>query len=920
MDWFRNVPNVIRNQSSTDHSKDDHRSTSEHDDQRSYTSDERSAQTRRVERQPSRDEYGRSFSQPPPLPAPPAFKKNSVKEEILCALCGEIYSDPRLLPCLHSFCKRCLEHTVNPRSTTLTCHLCRKEVMLKINGIAEFPPNFVINNMIDMEAVRNSTSIPMLCSSCNEQLPATARCVDCMDFLCYACHNAHGRVRMTKDHQILTLEQLKRSDDIARLLHRPVFCQLHKDEKVTYFCNTCQTTICRECVITTHQQNKHEYTPIQQAVDSQRNEIISLKLIIEQKLPMLNRATSHLHDTQHKLESRSDLIKSEIEERTPRLIKMIEEKERTLLQDISKVVNEKKLVLNKQLEQLETEFSKLEDMQKFAEQVLSTGTDAEILSIKHAVCEKLKNSVKMQYPIEPEVDDQISCDTNIESITTAIQSYGQLSASGEVFLNCFVLGDVTSAIKGQMSQLTLVIKNQHGVETPCVRSDIDAEIETPEYGILVPDIREKNESTFLLSYRTYSVGLHKLSIKLKNKPILGSPFSVIVSNQQSGSRRGSEPNTSLLKELTIDAHAVSAPQSVNRSPAPSEQRSPPSYSKPLSLDINHYSYKNNEEVSHRTHTIESVKLKQKRDMDNAYLDSKEENNIKISNFHNLRVETVARFMFSIGRRGTQYGEFHGVFGVASDHINKRVIATDCHNNRIQVFDESGKFLFCFGQKGGNDGEFQSPTGVGVGTNGEIVVCERLKGRIQIFNSNGEFQRRFILNQLKASTLAVDISGRIIIADYTNCCVYVLDPILERWSKFGHFGQSEGELQYPCYVATDLKGNIYVSDMNSNKVQMYDSDSMFIRSFGMKGDRDGEFLHPTGIAIDIKGRLIVADRDNHRIQIIKSTGEFYAKFGSKGEHDGELNDTHGLAVLSNGNIAAADLKNNRIQIFSIANHQ
>lgn len=92
------------------------------------------------------------------------------------------------------------------------------------------------------------------------------------------------------------------------------------------------------------------------------------------------------------------------------------------------------------------------------EQVLSTGTDAEILSIKHAVCEKLKNSVKMQYPIEPEVDDQISCDTNIESITTAIQSYGQLSASGEVFLNCFVLGDVTSAIKGQMSQLTLVIK------------------------------------------------------------------------------------------------------------------------------------------------------------------------------------------------------------------------------------------------------------------------------------------------------------------------------------------------------------------------------------------------------------------------------------------------------------------------------
>jgi len=49
--------------------------------------------------------------------------------------------------------------------------------------------------------------------------------------------------------------------------------------------------------------------------------------------------------------------------------------------------------------------------------------------------------------------------------------------------------------------------------------------------------------------------------------------------------------------------------------------------------------------------------------------------------------------------------------------------------------------------------------------------------------------------------------------------FLILAIIERWSKFGHFGQSEGELQYPGYVATDLKGNIFVSDMNSNKVQV-----------------------------------------------------------------------------------------------------
>ena len=48
---------------------------------------------------------------------------------------------------------------------------------------------------------------------------------------------------------------------------------------------------------------------------------------------------------------------------------------------------------------------------------------------------------------------------------------------------------------------------------------------------------------------------------------------------------------------------------------------------------------------------------------------------------------------------------------------------------------------------------------------------------KVFGSDGTFQRRYLLNELKASALTVDFSGRIIIADYTNCCIYILDPIL-----------------------------------------------------------------------------------------------------------------------------------------------
>ena len=96
-------------------------------------------------------------------------------------------------------------------------------------------------------------------------------------------------------------------------------------------------------------------------------------------------------------------------------------------------------------------------------------------------------------------------------------------------------------------------------------------------------------------------------------------------------------------------------------------------------------------------------------------------------------------MKSIGRKGQNFGEFNGVFAVAVDVRQRRILATDYNNHRVQVFDEQGNFLFLFGERGMADGQFQSPTGIGVGPGGEIIVCERLKGRIQVCNFSNSLE-------------------------------------------------------------------------------------------------------------------------------------------------------------------------------------
>jgi len=75
--------------------------------------------------------------------------KDEVREDKLtkCRLCGEMFNDPRMLPCLHTFCLQCLENVDLPLTSTsrspgeLTCPCCREEFPLPVGGLGRLPLN-----------------------------------------------------------------------------------------------------------------------------------------------------------------------------------------------------------------------------------------------------------------------------------------------------------------------------------------------------------------------------------------------------------------------------------------------------------------------------------------------------------------------------------------------------------------------------------------------------------------------------------------------------------------------------------------------------------------------------------------------------------------------------------------------------------
>jgi len=177
-----------------------------------------------------------------------------------------------------------------------------------------------------------------------------------------------------------------------------------------------------------------------------------------------------------------------------------------------------------------------------------------------------------------------------------------------------------------------------------------------------------------------------------------------------------------------------------------------------------------------------------------------------------------------------------------------------------------------GGRGSGKGEFDSPLGMCIDANGNILVADTGNGRIEKFSPTGSFL-----------------------------------------SVIGSKGSGHGQLGEPNGIAVDRSGNIYVAEVASNhRVQKLAPDGTFIAEW--KGP-DAGFYGPRRIAIGPDDSLYVVDQGRTRIVKFSPDGQVLSNWGSKGSGDGQFNDPTSVAVDStSGKVYVADPTNKRIQVF------
>jgi sugar lactone lactonase YvrE len=225
------------------------------------------------------------------------------------------------------------------------------------------------------------------------------------------------------------------------------------------------------------------------------------------------------------------------------------------------------------------------------------------------------------------------------------------------------------------------------------------------------------------------------------------------------------------------------------------------------------------------------------------------------------------------------GEFVSQFGVENEPNG---IALDAaghiwvvSNQKVREFKTNGELILSFGSSGTGNGQFGSAQGIAIGPSGNVWVVEKIvvsetleKTRVQKFNSSGVYQSQFG----KAGTgngefkspegIAIDSEGNILIADTGNNRIQEFNSAGEFVRKYS--GEGENALKSPSGVAIDSEGKVWVTDSGNNRIERFSSKGAFLSKFGAYGPNDGQFFEPRGIAVS-GSNLWVADTQNWRVQ-------------------------------------------------------
>ena len=260
------------------------------------------------------------------------------------------------------------------------------------------PSNHFINNLLDILKIQQEAQ-KLPCESCNGQLPAECRCVQCESYLCRNCLKTHNNWPAFKRHDVLTLQELTKPENQAKAKAKSR-CQKdgHENRPLDYYCKTCQQLACITCIVLDHPKPEHDCQPTAVVAKQLKEEFKITSASLQRKsnegqsaVQKIKRASENLQDSTEKAK---DAILRQEKEILQEFTKKLKCNAAALIVKVNSKHNEVNQKLVKQQDDMKAYVEKVNGSLKFAKNIIEKGGNEEIITLGDEVKSNANNIEK----------------------------------------------------------------------------------------------------------------------------------------------------------------------------------------------------------------------------------------------------------------------------------------------------------------------------------------------------------------------------------------------------------------------------------------------------------------------------------------------------------------------------------------------
>ena len=753
-----------------------------------------------------------------------AEKPASSDEGVICSLCRRSFQDPKLLECLHYYCRECIQERADKAGPDqpFVCPDCGKPTSIPANGAGDLDTVSFVVRKLNTELYRKAMeaqSEKMQCEECypesmlESESPTTTDtvaqffCQNCHKFICGFCMKAHKRQKRYKDHIVVTIEEVQQNK--GRHLHpQENHCKDHQ-KPLRYYCRDCEEVICTDCLLGQY-HDTHRRDEIGNCGTESRKQLQDDLSPLSTDKAKIMVAIDETDKVKSQILSQVEKTKAKIIETFAAVKKVTRYHEQQLLASIDRRCQVKSEVLDHQLQTLRSAQFCIQHLVSFVGQCLDGCSDVEIMLLWKRINEKLqeikrfKNNLTLE-PAEADVvaDFEVDVSCCVEEVKQVLQKHAVLCVLQADPSQCEAEGDgISKAETNTVARFTFYAKYHNGKvceELQIVTAELKSRVDG---SIIQGEVECKNASTYEVSYCPKIRGRHELTICINGDLIADSPFHVFVSH----------PPT----ELKIPVRCITG------------------LKRPYGAAFNH-----------EGHLLVTESISSRPDHEAT-------NHIHSSGTPaGIAIISVADG--TIIERKAQ-SRLNNPAGVAVDEDGcVYVIDNESENESVIKYGKDWSLM----ESAGSKGDFTRPGRVEISPKNELYICDRGNHRIKVYDTNLVYCRLFGSPELKRPVdIAFDGDGNVYVTELHGDCVLKLSPDGEKLQQIGKYGSQPGRLGAPRGILIH-QNCIYVCERDNRRVSVFQTDGTFVTAFGAEaGLRD-----PASIVVDKDGFIYVCDEEN-----------------------------------------------------------